>query len=99
VSTSDALDIDRIGRLESPRLDRQQLDLAPGTVLVGPSGWRDAIVFVVAGEVDVECSSGVGRRFGHGAVLCLARVPGATIRNAGPVPVRLLAIWRRTGHR
>lgn len=95
----DALDIDLIARLESPKLDRQQLDLAPGTVLVNPAGWRDAIVFVVAGELDVECSSGTGCRFGRGDVLCLARLSGATMRNTGPVPVRLLAIWRRSRRR
>jgi glyoxylate utilization-related uncharacterized protein len=74
------------------------VELAPATALdYDPAGWRDAIVFVTAGEVELESADGERARFGRGDVLCLAACPLRVLRNPGRVPARLLAIRRATG--
>ena len=52
------------------------------------------IVFVLAGEIDVQCSSGAGHRFQQGDILWFTGLSVRSLRNGGSVPVRLLAIWR-----
>ena len=51
-------------------------------------------MFVLAGEVDVQCWSGAGHRFQPGDILWFTGLPVRSLRNGGSVPVRLLAIWR-----
>jgi glyoxylate utilization-related uncharacterized protein len=58
--------------------------------------WRHAIVFVVAGEIEVRCSRGERHCFGSGDVLSLARLPRASVRST-TADTRLVAIWRRAG--
>ena len=57
--------------------------------------WRDAIVIVEAGEVDLECAAGGRRRFTAGAVLWLAGIDICVLHNAGVDPVVLVAVTRR----
>jgi quercetin dioxygenase-like cupin family protein len=56
--------------------------------------WADALVVVVAGEIEVECSGGARCRFRRGDVLTFARLPLHRVRNRGSEPARLLAVWR-----
>ena len=73
------------------------VELAPNKELrLRPEDWVDAIVFVTAGEVELECLSGQTRRFACGAVLCVSGLV-RVLRNDGPEPARLIAIARRTG--
>ena len=51
-------------------------------------------MFVLAGEVDVQCWSGAGHRFQPGDILWFTGLSVRSLRNGGSVPVRLLAIWR-----
>jgi hypothetical protein len=56
--------------------------------------WRDAIVVVESGRIELECSCGGRRRFGGGDVLWLIGLPLRVLRNRGPVPAVLLAVSR-----
>jgi hypothetical protein len=59
------------------------------------AAWHDAIVFVTAGEIELECLSGAVHRFCRGDILWLARLPLRNVRNSGPVHARLVSISRR----
>jgi hypothetical protein len=56
--------------------------------------WRDALVVVGRGEVELEFAGGARRRFACGAVLCLARLSLRTLRNPGAEPALLVAVTR-----
>ena len=58
--------------------------------------WRDAIVSVARGEIELEAESGARRRFGAGDVLWLDGLPLRTLRCRGPEPALLLAVSRRS---
>jgi quercetin dioxygenase-like cupin family protein len=58
--------------------------------------WRDAIVSVARGEIELEARSGARRRFGTGDVLCLDGLPLRALRCCSPEPVLLLAVSRRS---
>ncbi|GGM62570.1 hypothetical protein GCM10010106_05700 [Thermopolyspora flexuosa] len=72
-------------------------------VTIGPHGhrrydeseWRDAIVVVGRGHVDVLCSDESVLRFGEGDVLCLAGLPVRVLCNPGADDTVLVAIRRR----
>lgn len=57
--------------------------------------WRDAIVVVQRGEIDLECVNGGERRFGRGDVLYLSPLPLRALRNAGRESAVLVAVSRR----
>lgn len=59
------------------------------------SEWRDALVFVARGELELVCRSGGTRTFGRGAVLWLSPLPLLALRNGGHEPTVLVAISRR----
>lgn len=56
--------------------------------------WRDAIVVVERGSLDIECLGGNRSTFATGAVLCLDRLPLRTLHNGGNEPVLLFAVSR-----
>jgi hypothetical protein len=58
--------------------------------------WRDALVVVERGELELECAHGGRASFGQGAVLWLAGRDARSLRNRGDEPVVLVAIRRRT---
>lgn len=57
--------------------------------------WRDAIVAVARGEVELEWPSGARRRFGRGALLCLTGLSLRALRNRGRDLAVLVAVSRR----
>jgi hypothetical protein len=76
---------------------RRLIELEPGAVLDHEETlWQDAILFLVAGELNVECSSGENHCFRAGDILTLARLPIRRAHNSGAAPTRLLAIRRRS---
>ena len=95
--TEDELDLERLAETYSPTFGKRIVELQPADALAyDRSIWQDAIVFVTAGEIELECSSGQRHRFRDGDVLCLAALPVRTLRNVGRTQARLLTIWRRT---
>jgi hypothetical protein len=67
--------------------------LAPGRARpYDEAEWRDALVVVEHGEIELECSSGSRRRFGSGAVLCLNGLPLRALHNGGLGPAVLSAV-------
>ena len=95
MSRDEELDLERLAR-DSLHFRRRVLELAPDEELrIDARSWRDAIVFLETGEIELECRAGRCRRFAPGAVLCLLP-PVRLLRNCGGDRVRLIAISRRT---
>ena len=59
--------------------------------------WRDALVVVQSGEVEVETISGCRQRFGPGDVLFFAGLALRRLHSTGPDDLLLTAVSRRTG--
>jgi hypothetical protein len=97
MSAGDELDLDRLAR-DSLHFRRRVVELSPGEEAQIDAAWRDAVVFLDAGEVELECAAGESRHFPTGAVLCFAP-PVRLLRNRGSRPARLIAISRRTPSR
>ncbi|HEV8651911.1 MAG TPA: hypothetical protein VG276_21570 [Actinomycetes bacterium] len=57
--------------------------------------WRDALVIVERGEIDLECLGGSRERFGRGEVLWLTGLPLRALHNPGREPALLVAVSRR----
>src|SRR3712207_2631607 len=83
------------GRLPSS-FERRRVVLPPASSRpYAEAEWRDALVTVESGEVDLECEHGARRRFGSGAVLWFTGLGLRTIGNRSPIPTVLVAISRR----
>jgi hypothetical protein len=57
--------------------------------------WRDALVVVGRGEIELEWLGGARHRFGRGAFLCLSGLRLRVLRNRGGDPALLVAVSRR----
>ena len=74
---------------------RRTVVLEPGTSRPSHDAeWRDALVLLVQGDVDLECAAGGPRRFPAGAGVWRAGV----VHNVGVEPVVLLAVSRSRDH-
>jgi hypothetical protein len=70
--------------------------LGPGhTLPYDEADWRDAVVVVEAGEIDLVCLGGGRQRFVPGDVLRLSGLPLRNLRNPWPEPAVLVAVARR----
>ena len=77
------------------RFERRIVSVPPGGVLVyDEADWRDALVLVVRGEIELGT-----KRFGRGAVLSLAGLRLSALHNHGVEPVELVAVRRRRSAR
>ncbi|HET8651402.1 MAG TPA: DUF899 domain-containing protein [Gaiellaceae bacterium] len=56
--------------------------------------WRDALVVVASGVLELESLDGDSYRFGRGCVLCLAGLRLRALRTRGPEPAVLFAVSR-----
>jgi quercetin dioxygenase-like cupin family protein len=71
------------------------VEVAPGGERVYDGAeWRDAIVVVQRGEIELRGVSGASRSFRPGDLLWLERMPLAALHNPGGEPAVLLAIAR-----
>ena len=97
---ADSLDVARVARTAGPSFGRRVVELAHGAELAfDPAIWRTPLVaFCWRGGGAVR-GGGASHRFGPGDIVCFTRLPVRTLRNCGPVPVRLLAIWRHAAQR
>jgi hypothetical protein len=78
------------------RFDRRVVVVAPGEARAcDPGEWRDALVVVEHGAVEVEDDAGGRVRFGAGGVLTLDGVAGRALHNAGPDAAVLRVVARR----
>jgi hypothetical protein len=94
MSCDEELDLDRLAR-DSLHFRRRVVELAPGEKLdFEGDRWRDALVLLESGEVEVQCAAGDRSSFAAGAVLCF-RPPARFLRNSGSESARLIAISRR----
>jgi hypothetical protein len=77
------------------RFERRIVSVPPGGALeYDAADWRDALVLVVRGEIEL------GReRFARGSILSLAGLPLRALHNRGAEPVELLVIRRRRAAR
>jgi quercetin dioxygenase-like cupin family protein len=93
---NDEFDVERLGEDTSRAFVKSVVTLEPGHVLAyDDAAWHDAIVFVTAGEIELECLSGSVHRFSRGDILWLEHLPLRAVRNAGSVEARLLRVSRR----
>jgi hypothetical protein len=57
--------------------------------------WRDAIVVIARGEIELECLGGSRLRLERGTVLWLVGLPLRALHNGGVEAALLLAVSRR----
>jgi hypothetical protein len=70
--------------------------VAPGGVRpYADAEWRDAIVVVERGEIELETLGHVRWRFERGDMLWLSGLPLHALHNRGREPARLVAVSRR----
>jgi hypothetical protein len=62
-----------------------------------PAEWRDALVVVARGAVELRLLDGRRRRFERGSVLCLDGLPLRALVNPGRSPAVLVAVSRAPG--
>jgi quercetin dioxygenase-like cupin family protein len=75
--------------------DVRVVEVAPGGERASHEAeWRDALVVVDRGEIEVDCVGGTRRRFAPGAVLWLGGLPLRALRNPGAEPAVLVAVKR-----
>ncbi|CAN5808284.1 hypothetical protein BH24ACT3_BH24ACT3_12750 [soil metagenome] len=84
------------GRSLPPWAERWEVTVEAGCSLpYDDDDWRDAIVVMERGRIDLECTAGRHRHFARGAVLCLTGLPLVALHNRGREPVVLVAVSRR----
>jgi len=70
--------------------------LAPGRERpYEPLEWRDAVVVVECGTVELEGARGGRARFERGDVICVSGIPLRALRNRGSEPAVLSVVRRR----
>jgi quercetin dioxygenase-like cupin family protein len=76
--------------------EMRTVSIAPGCTLgYDALAWRDALVVVERGEIELECVHGARRRFQPGDVLWLVALPLRALHNRGCEPAVLAAVVRR----
>lgn len=75
--------------------DVRRIVVSPGTErLFVEAEWRDSIVVVESGRLELECRSGNRWRFGRGDVLWLIGLPLRALHACGRAPTVLIAVSR-----
>jgi hypothetical protein len=90
---------DRLSLLDRPLSHTFELRLVilpPGRARrYRDADWRDALVVVERGYIELESVGGVRRRFSRGDVLWLTGLPMLALHNPGPDAALLAAVSRR----
>jgi hypothetical protein len=80
----------------SRRFELREVTVAAGGERIyDEAEWRDAVVVVARGEIELECLGGTRQCFERGAVLWLFGLPLRALRNGGADSAVLLAVSRR----
>jgi quercetin dioxygenase-like cupin family protein len=78
------------------RFEVRRVAVAPGgTRPYDDAEWRDALVFVVRGRIELEGLSGRRRTFERGAVLWLVGLPLRALHNHGRESAVMVAFTRQ----
>ncbi len=86
-----------LGRPLPPAFVRREVILAPDAERAYVAAeWRDALVVVEQGSLELVGLSGTRRRLEGGAILWLWDLPLRALRNPGSVNTRIVGISRRT---
>jgi catechol 2,3-dioxygenase-like lactoylglutathione lyase family enzyme/quercetin dioxygenase-like cupin family protein len=86
-----------LGKRLSPSFKLWVLSVAPGCERAyNEAEWRDEIVVVEQGRIELQCSNGSRQAFGRGDLLWLLGPPLRALHNPGEEPSLLVAISRRT---
>ena len=87
-----------LGTALPPAFELLVVTLAPGRERAyEPLEWRDAIVVVERGTVELEGARGGRERFDRGEMLCVSGIRLRALRNRGPEPAVLSVVRRRVG--
>ena len=81
---------------DQPGFDLRAVEVEPGEARIyDEAEWRDALVVVARGQIELECVG--GSRYGaeRGAVLWLVGLPIRALHNGGAEPAVLVALSRR----
>lgn len=77
--------------------ERRLVTIAPGDVVDhDPDVWRDAMVIVADGAIELECTAGGRRSFDTGSILWCHDLAIRRIHSTGLVPAVLVSISRRS---
>ena len=77
--------------------ERRRVVLAPGSSRpFVDAEWRDALVTIDSGALELECRRGTRRRFPAGSILWFSDLGLRAMHNHGSVPAVLVAISRRS---
>jgi hypothetical protein len=86
-----------LDRPVAPAFELREISVAPGGARAyDEAEWRDALVILERGEIELECLTGSRCRFKHGAVLWLTGLPRRALNNGGREPALLVTVSRRT---
>lgn len=87
-----------LGRRMSPAFDVRVVLLAIGRQRAFEErDWRDALIVLERGELEIECVGSTARRFAPGAVVCLRGLRAGWLRQRGERDAVLVAVRRRGG--
>jgi len=87
-----------LGRRVPDAFDVRQIVLARGAErAIDEAEWRDVIVVVESGEIDLEGLGGSRRTFERGDVLWLGGLSLRLLHNCGGGPAVLIAVSRKNG--
>jgi quercetin dioxygenase-like cupin family protein len=85
-----------LGRRLPPAFELRVVSVAPGGERpYDEEEWRDALVVVERGEIELEASAGGRVQFGPGSVLWLFGLPLRALHNRGAEPALVVAVSRR----
>ena len=81
---------------EPPGLEVRAVAVDPGGHRIyNEREWRDAIVVIASGEIELESVNGVRHSFARGAILWLCELPLRALHNRGSESVVLVTVSRR----
>lgn len=85
-----------LGRPLPPGFEMRVVTVAPGdTMAYREAEWRDALVVIERGLIQLQGPGGARRDFATGDVLCLVGLSLLALHNRGPGPAVLVAVSRK----
>jgi hypothetical protein len=93
--TGDGERLDLLGTLTATAFEVRVSALSPGCGgAFDETQWRDALVEIESGVLELELTSGQRWSFGTGEILWLTGLPIRALHNPGAEPCIVVAAWR-----